>query len=215
MNIYDAAKILSVSGDIQPDQVRAAYLAACKKYHPDINPAGDEMMKIINVAYEVLRDYSGAIKDEQSDYGDLFNEALNSILSLSGLIIEICGVWIWVTGDTLTHKDALKQSGFKWASKKKAWHFRPAQHRSRSRGNTSLDDIRTKYGSKRPAVQGAAYSLANDITVQNFAFAACFHIAARKLRMAITSQSGSALPDHQKTSHPSMSANMATKTERI
>lgn len=61
MNIYDAAKILSISGDIDPKKVRSAYLAACKKYQPDINPAGDEMMKVINAAYDVLRDYEGSI----------------------------------------------------------------------------------------------------------------------------------------------------------
>lgn len=154
MNIYDAAKILSVSGDLTPKLIKAAYVAACKKYHPDINPAGAEMMKVINAAYDVLRDHSGTIKDEQSEYGELFNNALNSIMPLDGLSIEICGVWIWVTGDTRKHKDALKQAGFKWASKKKAWHFRPEQFRSHSRGNTSLENIRAKYGSTRPNGQG-------------------------------------------------------------
>lgn len=154
MNIYDAAKILSVSGELTPDEIKKAYLAACKKYHPDINPAGAEMMKVINAAYDVLRDYSGTIKDEQSEYGDLFNNALNSILNLNNISIEICGVWIWVTGDTRAHKEILKQTGFKWASKKKAWHFRPAQFRSHSRGQTSLDEIRAKYGSKKPQGQG-------------------------------------------------------------
>lgn len=156
MNIYDAAKILSVSGDLTPEVIKAAYVAACKKYHPDINPAGAEMMKVVNAAYDVLKGHSGTIKDEQSDYGDLFNDALNAILNLDGLMIEICGVWIWVTGDTRKHKDVLKSAGYRWASKKKAWHFRPEQFRSRSHGNTSLEEIREKYGSKRPHGQGFA-----------------------------------------------------------
>lgn len=154
MNIYDAAKILCVSGDVTPEQVKSAYVAACKKYHPDVNPAGAEMMKVVNAAYEVLKEYSGAIKDEQSEYGEQFNEALNSIMPLAGLSIEICGVWIWVTGDTRKHKDALKKAGFRWAPKKKAWHFRPDKFRSHSRGNISLEDIRAKYGSARPRGHG-------------------------------------------------------------
>lgn len=104
--------------------------------------------------YDVLRDYSGTIQDEQSEDGDLFNEALNRILPLNGLVIEICGVWTWITGDTRPHKDTLKEAGFKWASTKKAWHLHPKQFRSRSRGNSSLEDILTKYGSKRPKGQG-------------------------------------------------------------
>lgn len=154
MNIYDAAKILSVSGDVTPEQVKAAYVAACKKYHPDINPAGAEMMKVVNAAYDVLRDYSGTLKDEQSTYGDLFNDALNAVLPLSGLTIEICGVW--VTGETRQHSQVLKGAGFKWAHKKKAWYFRPEQHRSFSRGSATLEEIREKYGSKHP--QGSGFT---------------------------------------------------------
>ena len=111
-------------------------------------------MKVVNAAYKVLRDYSGTIEDEQSEYGELLNTALNTILPLHGLIIEVCGVWIWVTGDTRAHKETLKQANFKWASKKKAWHFRPEQFRSRSRGKTTLDQIREKYGSAKPKGQG-------------------------------------------------------------
>ncbi|WP_024771658.1 hypothetical protein [Aquimarina macrocephali] len=48
------------------------------------------------------------------------------------------------------HKELLKDSGFWWASKKKAWYFRPEEYRSSSRGKKSLNDIRTKYGSSRP-----------------------------------------------------------------
>ncbi|MFN3171242.1 MAG: J domain-containing protein [Hyphomicrobiales bacterium] len=155
MNVYDAAKILSVSGEVTPQQVKAAYVAACKKYHPDINPAGEEMMKVINAAYEVLREYSGTLKAEQPDYGSLFNDALNAVLPLPGMTIEICGVWLWVTGETRQYKDVLKGAGFKWARKKTAWYFRPEQYRSFSRGAATLEEIREKYGSKRP--QGLGY----------------------------------------------------------
>ena len=161
MNIYDAAKILGVSGDIVPDQIKAAYVAACKKYHPDINPAGAEMMKVVNAAYDILRDYKGTIREEQSDYGDLFNDALNAAVVLSGVFVEVCGVWLWITGDTRQHKNTLKKSGYKWAPKKKAWYFRPEQFRSFSRGKTTLEEIREKYGSKRPASQGVARLGAN------------------------------------------------------
>ena len=147
MNIYDAAKILELSGNVNPAMSKKAYLKACKKYHPDINPAGDEMMKLVNSAYDAIKDYEGEIKDQQSDYGEAINNALNQVFGLSGLIIEICGAWLWITGDTKEHKDKLKQAGFKWASKKKAWYFRPEEYRSRSKGNSSLEEIREKYGS--------------------------------------------------------------------
>ncbi len=150
MNIYDAAKILGLTGNLNPEDTKAAYRAACKKYHPDINPVGEEMMKIINQAFDALKDYTGKMKSEQTDYGDLLNDALNAISGLPALVIEICGSWVWVTGETRQHKDTLKEAGFKWAAKKKAWYFRPEEFSSRSKGTKSLEEIREKYGSKRP-----------------------------------------------------------------
>ena len=125
MTPYDAAKILGLTGEITPELAKAAYRAACKKYHPDVNPAGEEMMKVINEAHDALREFSGTIReDQQTDYGDLLNDALNAVLPITGLMVEVCGAWVWVTGDTRTHRDTLKQSGYKWAPKKAAWYFR-------------------------------------------------------------------------------------------
>lgn len=150
MNIYDAARILGLTGKLNPEDTKAAYREACKKYHPDINPVGEEMMKIINQAFDILKDYTGETKSQQSDYGDLLNDALNAIFNLPALSIEICGAWIWVTGETRAAKDTLKTAGFKWAGKKKAWYFRPEEFSSRSKGTKSLEEIRAKYGSQRP-----------------------------------------------------------------
>lgn len=108
------------------------------------------MMKIINDAYDALKKYAGEMKSEQTDYGDMLNDALNAISGLPALVIEICGSWVWVTGETREHKDTLKESGFKWAAKKKAWYFRPEEFSSRSKGTKSLEEIRAKYGSQRP-----------------------------------------------------------------
>ncbi len=154
MNIYDAAKILGLSGNLTPQDIKTAYREASKKYHPDINPAGAEMMKIVNAAYEILKDFSGDIQEQQAGYGEALNAALNAILGLSGLVVEICGAWVWVTGNTLAYKDSLKTAGFMWACKKKAWYFRPEEHRSRSKGSSTLEEIREKYGSNRPQRSG-------------------------------------------------------------
>jgi len=156
MKITDAANILGLSGAITPEQVKQAFREAAKKYHPDINPAGAEMMKVVNVAFDTLKDYTGTIEIEQGDneYPEALNDALTAIISLAGLIIEICGAWVWVTGDTYKHKAILKDNGFKYASKKKAWHFRPENWKSSSRGQASMDEIRGKYGSTSPVMKG-------------------------------------------------------------
>ena len=154
MKITDAAQILGLSGEITPENVKAAYRQAAMTYHPDRNPAGAEMMKVINAAYDVLKDYSGEIDPETptdgTSYPEALNNALNAIIGLDGLEIEICGAWVWVGGNTRTHRHPLKEAGFHFASKKKRWYFRPENWRSSSRGQYSMDDIRGKYGSTRP-----------------------------------------------------------------
>ncbi len=152
MKTSDAAKILDLDGDVTPETVKAAYKAAAMKYHPDRNPAGLEMMKIINVAYDTLKDFTGTLDAERSgqDYPEALNTAINAIINLEGLLIEICGAWVWVTGNSKEHKDTLKSNGYRFASKKKAWNFRPDNWKSLSRGRTSLDNIREKYGSVKP-----------------------------------------------------------------
>lgn len=145
----DAFNILGISaGHITPDDIKLAYRKAAFQYHPDRNPAGLEMMQLINAAYEAVKDFTGEIIEEgNKDYGDQINTALNTIIGL-GLHIEICGSWIWVSGNTKPHKDILKQAGFKWAPKKGLWHFRPDDYKSPRHKPWSMDTIRDKYGSE-------------------------------------------------------------------
>ena len=162
MNIYDAAKILGLNGNITPDDVVKAYRKAAFTYHPDRNPAGAEMMKAVNAACQVLKDYSGTLEHEAGDYGEALNRMINvalDIQTVSGgtIKIELMGAWLWITGNTKPYAHLLNRktgAGFTFASKKKAWYFRPEDYKSRSRGNLSIDEIRGKYGSVKPGRSG-------------------------------------------------------------
>jgi len=52
----DYYKILGIDKKSTKDEIKKAYRTLSKKYHPDINPDGDEMFKEIAEAYEVLSD---------------------------------------------------------------------------------------------------------------------------------------------------------------
>lgn len=135
-------------------EIKSRYKELAKQYHPD--KGGDTaIMQEINKQYELVLTgaYQRAGKsiteiDELFKQDVLMREKLNAILGLDNLIIEICGNWLWVTGDTKIHKSILKSNGYLWASKKEAWFFRSEQFKSfGNRRNNTLDEIRFKHGS--------------------------------------------------------------------
>lgn len=151
MNIRDAISILEITEkSLTEEKLKLAYRRAAQKYHPDRNPAGLEMMKLVNAAYESLKNCCGNIEAGEhgaSEYGEHINAALNAIIGL-GLNIEVCGAWVWISGNTKPHKEKLKEAGFKWASKKCCWYFRPEDYKSRRHKSWLMSDIRNKYGSQ-------------------------------------------------------------------
>lgn len=152
MHIKDALSVLNIqTHPVTLDAIKIAYRRAAAKYHPDHNPAGLEMMKLINVAYETLKQAYSEDKIEYSadinDYGEAFNAALNAIMGL-GLEIEVCGAWIWVSGVARPHKEVLKAAHYRWSPKKLRWYFRPEDYKSRNRSSWDMDKIRKVYGSQ-------------------------------------------------------------------
>lgn len=57
MSYYNACKILGIPEDCTVAEVKSTYRKLAKQYHPDINPSGEEMMKQIVSAYEVVIEY--------------------------------------------------------------------------------------------------------------------------------------------------------------
>jgi hypothetical protein len=134
-------------------EIKARYKELAKTNHPDIGGCV-EIMKIINSQYEKV--ITGAYQRQGksiSEIDDLLQkdamlrEKLNSIVYLDGIIIELCGSWLWVTGDTKTHKEKIKENGFKWSKTKISWYWRGEQSRSFNRKPISLNEIREKHGS--------------------------------------------------------------------
>lgn len=137
------------------DEVKQLYKTLAKQHHPD--KGGDlETMKQINAEYDFVsvRLLKGMdIKEEertrQTAFSQTYKEKINAIIHLEGVIVELSGSWIWVTGNTRPIKDKLKEAGFFWAKNKCAWFWRPEDQKCNNRKPLTMEEIRRKYGSER------------------------------------------------------------------
>lgn len=167
MNIQEALNVFGLNGDdLTEKHIKATYKKLALKYHPDRNPLGGELMKAINAAFEMLiKNIDNLSKyqaepEERYNYGEELEAVLNMLNQLSGVIFEVIGNWVWISGDTKPHKDALKEFNCKWASKKKQWYYRPEEHRSRRNSKEhTIDEIRAKYGSDGQRKAWGRYSV--------------------------------------------------------
>jgi len=138
-----------------PDQVKALYKKLAKANHPDFG-GSTQVMQAINSEYayasaKVVRD-GGLNRDDAENelhFSRVYQEAIEKISHLEGLIIELIGHWIWVSGNTRPYKEVLKGAGYYFASKKLAWYYRSDEFRVKKGGKKSLEEIRSKYGSER------------------------------------------------------------------
>lgn len=142
------------------EELRKQYKELLKIHHPD-NGGNVAQMQEINVEYDKLfkllknkHDSTATNNDKTScdnmkyDFTEdaLLREMLNKIIGFSGITIEVCGSWIWAF-DSFKYRKELKEMGFKYASKKKAWYWHSESFRKKSHKVLSMDDIRNYYGS--------------------------------------------------------------------
>ncbi len=152
MNYQEALNVLGLSGVITEEAIKVSFRKMTFKYHPDRNPAaGAEMMKMINQAYDFLvanfsKFQNFVHSDNAYDYSELVDEVLKKLMEIDGLLIEIVGNWIWISGETKPNKDALSSLGCIYAGKKKMWYYRPEEHKGMRGGKKTIEEIREKYG---------------------------------------------------------------------
>jgi len=140
------------------EDLKKQYKKLAMKNHPDVGGT-DEAMKEINAEYDLLfaklknthQNAAGetyTTKTETTETPDEFKTIIEKLIHLDGIVIEICGSWLWLTGDTYQHRNTLKELRFRFSKSKTAWYYHTDGYRKSNSKVYSLDEIRDLYGSE-------------------------------------------------------------------
>jgi hypothetical protein len=143
------------NGCSNENEVKSRYRDLAKQHHPDLG--GDTaIMQAVNAAYEAALKgaYRAAgMKDDEINWRwDMDDEVagkVREIIKYQGVIVELVGRWVWVTGNTRPIKDILKAAGYYFSGQKCAWYFRRKVDgwRRRNAPRKTLEEIKAQFGS--------------------------------------------------------------------
>lgn len=140
------------------EELKALYRKLAMQHHPD--RGGDvETMKQINNEHDRLfelvknfhRNRDGEMyKKETVETPEQFRNTVDALIrmNMTDVEIELCGSFLWVSGNTKPYKDKIKELGFKWSNNKLAWYMSPPGYRKASKRQFSMSDIRDMFGSE-------------------------------------------------------------------
>lgn len=145
------------------EDLKKQYKRLALKHHPDLGGNTQEMQEI-NTEYEVLfvrlkdthKNAEGEFYQSRTattETASEFMDIIEKLIHMDGIEIEVCGSWVWVTGNTKPHKEALKALAFRWSINKSAWYFHRDKYRKRGKKSLTLDEIRGFYGSEKISME--------------------------------------------------------------
>ena len=127
------------------EDLKKQYYAWCKKLHPDHGGDAEEFKKMSDEYQDILLNgYHEEAKRQDVELSEELEKALKQIITLEGLDIELVGHWLWVSGNTFSFKDILKNAGFKWASKRKRWYFSEEKAKGKFKGD--FEELKAHHG---------------------------------------------------------------------
>lgn len=144
------------------EELRKQYKELAMKHHPDcggstadmqaINNEYDELFKLLKDKHTATQN-STTTAEQDTKYNQMFKNIINKIIHFEGCEIEIIGSWIWITGNTISYKEQLKELKFNWCNGKKAWTWHNDNYRKKSKKQYSLDDLRAMFDTEKIATK--------------------------------------------------------------
>ena len=139
------------------EELKKEYRKLAKQLHPALGGHTEEF-KIMQNEYEIMWERFKNIHTnsngetytkETTETPQEFINIINVLTSLNDIYVEICGSWIWVSGNTKEHKEILKNLKFRYAHKKQAWYYHTEPYRKKGKRELTLDEIRDMFGSEK------------------------------------------------------------------
>jgi hypothetical protein len=147
------------------DSLKQEYRKLALIYHPDKGGTTAQFQELQN-EYDKLRDkiLSGSTLSEEEKENEIvideaIRNAINAVINLEGINIQLIGKWVWCSGLTYPVRTVFSSAGFKPIKKDNIFYWVYKGVESKSRGGTDFNDIVKKYGSKPIKPQGGGKKL--------------------------------------------------------
>ena len=125
------------------EELKQAYKRLARQLHPDCNHDHDTTAEFQRMQAEFESAWNRLKDVHVNKDGETFMDMINALIRIVGIKVELCGSWLWVTGDTRPAKEILNKFKFRWSPNKKAWYFHFGGYKKRSKRKMTLDDIRS------------------------------------------------------------------------
>ena len=143
------------------EEAKKLLKSLARQHHPDMGGSVEVMQDINNQFDEfcknfVKQNYGFKSADTENsemhegsfdDIPEEFYNIIMELLKIDGIVVELIGRWIWISGDTYNHKEQLKSFGCRYAKNKKMWYWHKDEDFSFNRRKMSIDEIRSLHGS--------------------------------------------------------------------
>jgi len=152
LGIYSIGELFDISAIKDLDALKKQYIKLSKKYHPDAGVTTiqfQELQQEYNILLNKILNNSQLNQSQKQNEKELdlaIREIVDNLVNIEGLNVELIGKWLWISGNTYPVKTILKQAGLTFIKKEgnPFWVYKGIE--STSRGQSSMEEIRKKYG---------------------------------------------------------------------
>lgn len=141
------------------EQGKSLYRELVRKFHPDNGGSGIEIKEINSEFKTWWARYKDTHTDSKgntyesekktTETAEEFMDIIAKLSNLPGIEVEICGSWLWISGNTFPVREQLKEYGCGWSSSKKKWYWTKEQFTKHRCKTKSMKAIRFRYGSEK------------------------------------------------------------------